>query len=713
MSLQPEYNRRWRRKHDHPKSDWKAPEIVYPESLEELLVLCGARGEDRRLKASGSRWALSESARSDYTFIETSDPDNKRAPMSKTLTGVVPRCLHPGLLARMQDASFPQDHGTVIHVEAGKRIYDLYAELDEPDTLEDENTLGGYLAIHHGLKHFTGPWGLETAGNAGGQTIVGALSTGTHGGDFDRGPIADSVVAMHLVVDGGHLWVERKDRERFAPQLTDDDRLTTLYGSIDLSHTDPTISADRRFPEFRVVRDDDIFDALLVSAGRFGVIYSVVLAAVPQYSLWERRRRMIWQEIRSMVGDRGSLLYNDSAERPGTPKVPQAERQQFLMIAICLTQHGDAMNLCGVTKRWSIPVEVAPEGRSQRVGERIDQPPIPKRWRLAGNSAPYSAATAAIPAIGSWVLPPDPFAAGNPSALDLACADPSFLRGLIKQVCQELEDFVTSDGTFVGATFLAVAVQGAAGLPALIPQFALALKILEELLDALDADDRLGEWLDLIMKSLLDPDLPEPLRAATHFTWQMIAYLVFSQQQSDTDFGARSYAVNDRKNYLDKSCESGNVDSIEVFFDPIADFDRMTTYIDALIAYNRSMELRGKSTLGYVSLRFTGPTRALLGMQRWSTTCSIEVAAVKDLTGSTELVEYASALAIHPTIRGILHWGQRNDCTEKDIELRFGDLSPHATGNLREWRKALVAVTGDGRIDRFSNRFTRQTGLEP
>ena len=31
-----------------------------------------------------------------------------------------------------------------------------------------------------------------------------------------------------------------------------------------------------------VVRDNDLFDAVLVSAGRFGVIYSVVVAAVPQ-----------------------------------------------------------------------------------------------------------------------------------------------------------------------------------------------------------------------------------------------------------------------------------------------------------------------------------------------------------------------------------------------------------------------------------------------
>jgi hypothetical protein len=40
--------------------------------------------------------------------------------------------------------------------------------------------------------------------------VVGALSTGTHGGDFDRPPLADAVVALHLVADGGkHYWIER------------------------------------------------------------------------------------------------------------------------------------------------------------------------------------------------------------------------------------------------------------------------------------------------------------------------------------------------------------------------------------------------------------------------------------------------------------------------------------------------------------------------
>ena len=56
---------------------------------------------------------------------------------------------------------------------------------------------------------YSGPWGFMTLGGAGGQTVFGALTTGTHGGDFRQRPISDAVVALHLVTDGGdHFWIE-------------------------------------------------------------------------------------------------------------------------------------------------------------------------------------------------------------------------------------------------------------------------------------------------------------------------------------------------------------------------------------------------------------------------------------------------------------------------------------------------------------------------
>jgi hypothetical protein len=83
-------------------------------------------------------------------------------------------------------------------------------------------------------------------------------------------------------------------------------------------------------------------------------------------------------------------------------------------------------------------------------------------------------------------------------------------------------------------------------------------------------------------------------RAAGLFAWQLIAHFVFSEMQADQPFGARSYAVMDRKNYRDRSRES-NVDSVEVFFDALD--DRLVTFVDALIAFeiNRSCAARSSS----------------------------------------------------------------------------------------------------------------------
>jgi hypothetical protein len=108
------------------------------------------------------------------------------------------------------------------------------------------------------------PRALRTMGGATAQTIAGAFSTGTHGGDFDRPPLADAVRAIYLVGAGGvHHWIEP------ATPITDETKLRKtfpcLYGTVHY--------------------DDDLFRSVLVSFGAMGVIYAVILDVVPQYSL--------------------------------------------------------------------------------------------------------------------------------------------------------------------------------------------------------------------------------------------------------------------------------------------------------------------------------------------------------------------------------------------------------------------------------------------
>ena len=174
-------------------------------------------------------------------------------------------------------------------------------------------------------------------------------------------------------------------------------------------------------------------------------------------------------------------------------------------------------------------------------------------------------------------------------------------------------------------------------------------------------------------------------------------------QQKEQDWTAISYAVMDGHNYRDKSCEV-NVNSVEVFFD--ATSSNLITFVDRLLKFERDQEfLQGKAAVGYISLRFMSKTRALIGPERQDLTCAVEVAALRDVQGSGELVAFAETLSRDRNINGILHWGQRNDSSMADIQFRFGR-------SLDVWRRQLAKVTEDGRLDGFSSAFTRRVGLE-
>ena len=170
----------------------------------------------------------------------------------------------------------------------------------------------------------------------------------------------------------------------------------------------------------------------------------------------------------------------------------------------------------------------------------------------------------------------------------------------------------------------------------------------------------LGETLNHVRETLRyqqDPDV----KAAGSMTWQCIMHKVFSSEQEDLEFDAISYAVMDRWDYLDKSCFV-NVDSLEVFFDAT---DSMLTYLHRCASGVRAGP--GGSRVGpspaISRFGFTGPTCALLGMQRYPLTCAVEVAGLRGVEGSQAVVDYAHAVPLHPQFHGTGIWAQRHDAT--------------------------------------------------
>ena len=112
---------------------------------------------------------------------------------------------------------------------------------------------------------------LKTSGASDGQTLGGAISTGTHGAAHQVGGMQDSVVGIHLLTEHGTPhWLERASQPLVAPRFLD------LIDTPGINHH----------------KDDDLFDASLVAFGSFGIIHAYLLETEPLYSLEAYSRRM-------------------------------------------------------------------------------------------------------------------------------------------------------------------------------------------------------------------------------------------------------------------------------------------------------------------------------------------------------------------------------------------------------------------------------------
>ncbi len=110
---------------------------------------------------------------------------------------------------------------------------------------------------------------LSTCGASNGQTIAGAISTCTHGSAFKYGSMTEYVRGIHLVAGPGNtVWLERDSQ----PVVTDE--FITTIGA-------------------RHVRDDEMFNAALVSFGSFGIIAGMLIEAEAKYELECNNTRML------------------------------------------------------------------------------------------------------------------------------------------------------------------------------------------------------------------------------------------------------------------------------------------------------------------------------------------------------------------------------------------------------------------------------------
>lgn len=94
---------------------------------------------------------------------------------------------------------------------------------------------------------------LKTTGASNGQTIAGLIGTGAHGSAIDEGSAQDFVVGLHIIVSSTrHVYLERES-----------------YPVVKQAYTDK-FNAE-------IIRNDDIFNAALVSFGCFGFVHGVMV----------------------------------------------------------------------------------------------------------------------------------------------------------------------------------------------------------------------------------------------------------------------------------------------------------------------------------------------------------------------------------------------------------------------------------------------------
>ena len=545
-------------------------------------------------------------------------------------------------------------------------------------------------------------WGFATLGGAGGQTVYGALNTGTHGGDFMQQPISDSCVGLHLIVDGGQqFWIEPSvNPDSPGGQLTDD---TALHANFD--RTVDGIA----FP-INIIRDDTIFNAVTVNGGRFGIVVSLVLRVVPQYSLFSHRQLDDWSTISAILKDptQGRSIFGNiyfsgdeatkeqksrdfGATYEATP-YGYVQASRFLQIAVNVCPSASGSHHCGVTQHWFYPQKgqfaKEPNGVLKGRNER-------GRGSMPGNSPPYSPDS-------------DPTKAGSSgSFLDAACQDGDFILGILDAIGQWLEKIIEQAGVPADCPLLQAVAIGAGTLIEAANDVCDALRQIAHAIgiNTGPADGSLAARVQDAVNAVNALPIPQCLKLM-FMRWLFM--LMFDGQQGDQDYQAISYALMDGHNYLDKSC-FGNVISIEVFFDADTP-DVYCSFVDAILSFEENQQEQDfRFTAGYISLRYVQGSSALLAPSIFANTVVIEVSGLRAMDGSVPFVENAAAVARHPNFAAPFHWGQFNPLTRQEVENIF-DF--RVSGRLTLWRQALAQLTNNGQLDGFSSAFTRQTGLE-
>jgi len=548
-----------------------------PGSVADIVgIIQDAEANSQHVRVVGSGWAFEDCAYSPDVMVSLI-----------RLHAVLDYVTDPGAGALLQ-LQLPNGR-SLVHVEAGMKVATLNAQL-----------------AARGMA-------MPTLGGSNGQSIVGALSTSTHGGDFAEAPFCDLVHALHLVGTGGQeYWIERET----AP----------ITSNAALARVLPC-------PDTLVIRDDEAFNAIVVGLGRFGIIYSVILEVVPAYSLAQQRDVVLLPQALDLLR---------AGARDGT---------HFRPILAALSAPPLGMGIAGEARALQLLIDP----RNPQVVHAV------RNWLATG---------------------PDP-AAGPPASnpiCDLGAA------GLI----------AIGAGSIVLLGMNPVALKDPLVLADPTRPVQLTAKAAELVaLYAANPNMRPGDALAAVSNAYWElgiSQLPDAISLAgflfKYSTMRGPSYAIMA--------GGPMYDANG--NALPNelfNCYKAN--SCEITFD--AGDSRYVDFLSML-----AVAAPGFRQAGYISVRFSARSTALLSMQNVASAhaVSIEVSAFKGMLDSVKWMEFVLQTA--QAFGGRPHWGQENHPTAAQVDQLYGD-------RLARWRAVLGGLGGNSTL--FSSAFTASRGLEP
>lgn len=242
-------NYRWTNEHNniirqvlHRYQIYNSPDSGFKDGLSGIQKMIGkARAANERLRSYGGKWSLSDVAICNDS-IHDSKPLTYWGTVGKNSISGNP--LYP-------DDSTPLDQ-RLFFFQSGCQINQINNVLE--------------------ARGFC----LPTTGASNGQTIAGAVSTGTHGAALKIGAMQDFVRAIHIVTsETDHFFIQPDSNPIITSNFSD------VFGA-------------------KLINDDKLFYSAVVSFGSFGVVHGYIVEAATLFMFETHCKRIDYDSAESV-----------------------------------------------------------------------------------------------------------------------------------------------------------------------------------------------------------------------------------------------------------------------------------------------------------------------------------------------------------------------------------------------------------------------------